>query len=78
MLIQTNFDVWTQTENTVTNVVPVAGTFDDFRVLINTAPGGAASYVFTLRDNSQNTALTCTITGVATTCSDATHLSMGV
>ena len=39
-------------------------------ITLGTAPGGVASRTFTLRVNGGPTALTCTITGVATTGSD--------
>lgn len=41
---------------------------------LGTAPGGADTVVFTLRAAAADTALTCTITGAATSCSDTLHL----
>ena len=38
-----------------------------------TAPGVGASATVTLRKNGVNTALTCTISGTATSCSDTTN-----
>jgi hypothetical protein len=45
-------------------------------VVVDVAPGGAAnddSWVITLRDDTADTSLTCTITGLATSCTDVTH-----
>ncbi len=38
-----------------------------------TAPGGTDSYIYTLMKNGSATAVTCTISGVATTCTDTAH-----
>lgn len=40
---------------------------------LGTAPGGADTAVFTVRVAGSDTALTCTITGAATTCSDTSN-----
>jgi len=37
------------------------------------APGGADTAVYTVRKNSADSTLTCTMTGAATTCNDTTH-----
>ncbi len=54
---------------------PVPGAFRNMNVIVDTAPGGAASWVITLRRNGVDTALTCTISGSATSCSDKTHVA---
>lgn len=55
--------------------LPIAqsGTFSGLYVTLGSAPGGSASYAFTLRVAGADTAATCTITGSATSCSDTTH-----
>lgn len=54
---------------------PVAkgGTLRGLYVTLGAAPGGTASYAFTLRVNGADTGVTCTVTGAATTCNDTTH-----
>lgn len=52
---------------------PVGGTLSDFNVITSNDPGGSASYTFTLRVAGSSAALTCTVTGSATSCSDTTH-----
>lgn len=42
----------------------------DLHVVTPTAPGGVTTFIITLRKNGADTVLTCTITGVATTCDD--------
>ncbi len=37
------------------------------------APASGQTFAFTVRVNGADTALTCTITGVGTTCNDTTH-----
>lgn len=53
----------------------VAGTLSSFRASISAAPGSGRSWLFTVRVNSSDTALTCTITNSApnTTCTDDSH-----
>jgi hypothetical protein len=43
------------------------------RVKVSVAPAGVTSWAVTLRDDGVDTALTCTITGAATTCADTTN-----
>ncbi|HTY43000.1 MAG TPA: hypothetical protein VMH79_14090, partial [Thermoanaerobaculia bacterium] len=61
------------TERLVQNIMPRAGTVEDFYIFIETAPGGTASWTFTLRKNGADTALTCTVSGTNQICSDTTH-----
>ena len=49
------------------NPVATAVTITKLNVLVQVAPGGTDTYTFTLRKNGADTALTATITGVATT-----------
>ena len=53
----------------------VAGTLSNFRASISAAPGSGNSWIFTVRVNGVNTALTCTITNSApnTSCKDDVH-----
>jgi hypothetical protein len=62
-------------EGLATLLSPRPGTFKNFYAVVNSAPGGTATFVFTLRVNgaSPSSGPTCTITGSATTCSDTTH-----
>jgi hypothetical protein len=67
-------------EGSVQQVLPVAGIANNFYVRISTQPGSGKSYTFTLRKNSADTPLTCTIIGTATACnndSDAISLNSG-
>jgi hypothetical protein len=61
------------TEVQVQNVVPTNGTVGNFFAFVETAPGGANSWVFTVRKNGVNTAVTCTLSGTAQQCGDTTH-----
>lgn len=56
------------TESAVQFPAPFNGTLHDFYVRLNTAPVGAASYTFTVRDNTTSSSVACSITGAATTC----------
>ena len=50
------------------------GTVSNFRVRLSSNAGSSGtSYTFTVRQNGTNTAVTCTITGAANTCSDTTN-----
>lgn len=51
-------------------VVSTPGSIKNLHVLLTAAPGVGASYTLTLRVNGVSTALTCTVAGAATTCSD--------
>jgi hypothetical protein len=57
----------------VATPVSTAMTLKNFYVVSNTAPVGAQTYVVTVRKNNVDTAVTCTITGAATSCNDTTH-----
>ena len=63
----------TTTEFDVETVSPLAGTVKNLYVGVNTAPGGSSSYAFTVRKNSANQSVTCTISGAGTTCNDTTN-----
>lgn len=54
-------------------VVTRAGTVKSMRCFLGTAPGGADTAAFTVRKNGSDGAVTCTITGSATTCSDTSN-----
>ena len=54
-------------------VITKASTISNLTVRLNNAPGGATTRTFTLRLNGANTALTVTITGAATTGTDAVN-----
>ena len=58
------------TEFFAETVFPISGTLRNLYVEVSTAPGGGNSRTFTVRKNSTSTALTCTIAGAATSCSD--------
>lgn len=58
----------------VSSPMPIAGTIDNLYIWFDTDPGGGAkSYTFVLNKNGSNTALTCTVSGSATTCNDITN-----
>ena len=60
------------------NVVALfpATTASRLSVRIPTAPGAGLSYTFTVMNEGVATVLTCTISGVATSCNDLTHSSI--
>jgi collagen triple helix repeat protein len=49
------------------------GTFSSFRANVNGAPGNGKTWTLTLRKNEVDTAISCQITGTATTCADTAH-----
>lgn len=57
-------------------IAPTAGTISNLYILLNAAPGAAASgksYTFTVLKNSVATALTCTVLETATSCEDTSN-----
>lgn len=60
-------------EAQVQQVVSEPGTARAFQIESDTAPGTGKSLVYTLRKNAIDTALTCTISNTATSCSDTTN-----
>lgn len=50
-----------------------AGTLRNLRARLNTAPGGTETLTVTVNKNGVNTAVTCTLTGAATTCTDVSN-----
>ncbi|MBI3334895.1 MAG: hypothetical protein HY001_00145 [Candidatus Portnoybacteria bacterium] len=56
----------------VEQIMPIAGTFKTLRCRI-TAPGGSTSRQFNFTINAITSAMTCTISGTNTTCSDTTN-----
>ncbi len=63
-------NLWTATEALATAPWLAAGTFRNLHIKCLVAPGGATAHVFALRVNGADSALTCTVSGVATTGSD--------
>lgn len=63
----------TGTVEAVLSVAPRAGYGRNLRCFLGVAPGGADTVVVTVRKNSADSALTCTISAAATTCSDTTN-----
>lgn len=61
------------TESQRKQVVPAAFTMSTFFVNLDTAPGTAKSYTFTIRKNSVDTAVTIAISGSNTSGTDNTH-----
>jgi hypothetical protein len=62
------------TESAVQEQVLFGGTVNAIRIRLNAAAGAAGTgYTFTLRKNGVDTAVTCSITGTATTCTDTAH-----
>ncbi len=64
---------WNPTEANVFQGSSAAGSYKNLYVEVVTAPGAGTSYAFTVMVNAAATALTCTISGTATSCSDTTH-----
>lgn len=61
-------------DNTIiSTVMPVAGTFSNLRANYDYVPGGSNSVAITIRKNSVDQTLTCTITSAVTTCSDLSN-----
>ncbi|MGW1422690.1 beta strand repeat-containing protein [Bradyrhizobium manausense] len=58
------------TENVVAIPAPCAGTVKSLYASTNTGPGGATTYTVTMRKNAADQALTCQMTGAATTAND--------
>ena len=48
------------------------GNLKNIRVVLDTAPGSGTNYVFTVRLNAADTALACTISDAATSCTNST------
>lgn len=58
---------WASTESSRNNLIPGGFTLKRLYVSAATAPGGSASYTYTMRASGVNTLLTTTMTGSATT-----------
>jgi hypothetical protein len=52
---------------------PANTTIQNMFVSLAIAPGAGSTATFTWRDNGSSEALTCTVSGAATACSDTTH-----
>lgn len=63
----------TGTVEAVLSVAPRAGYGRNLRCFLGVAPGGADTVVATVRKNSADAAVTCTISAAAVTCSDTTN-----
>jgi len=66
----------TTTEVNVNSVVPYPMTVDSLYIVLFNSPNngaGTQSYVFTLRKNGADTALTCTVSESNTSCTDTTN-----
>lgn len=66
---------WNTSENSRQISMPVAGTWSNLRIKLNTAPGAGTSIAFTLRGNASAGPITCTISDANTTCFDLIHTS---
>lgn len=66
------------TESAIQEVISSAGVITNFLVKLDSAPGAAKQYVFTLRVNGVDSALTCTISGAASTTGTDTSHSVNV
>jgi hypothetical protein len=60
-------------EASAQGISPKTGTFRNLYAQASPAPASGQTVVLTLRIANASTALTCTITGPATTCNDTTH-----
>jgi len=61
------------TESDVQNILPANGTVGNFFAYVTAAPSVGNSWVFTVRKNGVNSAVTCAINGTNQSCSDTTH-----
>ena len=64
------------TESNVEIPMPVGGTLSHLKVLVTTAPGTGAGWTLTVDKNESATALTCSVTGAATSCNDASLVAV--
>lgn len=65
---------WDATEANVQSIVPAAGTFSNLFIKLSSAPGGAASYTFTIEVNGADSSVsTGAIAGASTTGNDTLH-----
>jgi hypothetical protein len=64
------------TESKVQGIIPAAGTVKNLYVLAQQGPGTGNSWTMTVRRNSNDTSVTCTISGTSTTCSDTSHTAV--
>lgn len=62
------------TESSRQQVVPAAFTMSNWYMKLGSAPGGVTSYTFKIRKNGVDTALSITITGVATSGTDVVSM----
>lgn len=61
------------TISTVATLMPIAGTFSNLRANYDYVPGGSNTVAITMRKNSVDQSVTCTITAAVTTCSDLSN-----
>ncbi|MBF0254079.1 MAG: hypothetical protein HQL11_03005, partial [Candidatus Omnitrophica bacterium] len=61
---------WGTTESDFEEIVSADGTFKNLRVELTSAPGAGKSFVFTVRKNNTDTALSCSVSDLANECSD--------
>lgn len=66
-------NTWSAVESGRTLLLGPALVLRNLTFVCSTAPGGSTGRKLTSRDNLASTALTCTITGAATTAQDTTH-----
>ena len=59
--------------NVLFQVMPIAGTISKLRAVADYAPGGTETITAALYKNGAATALSCTMTGTDTTCSDSSN-----
>ena len=65
--------VWGATLSDREGLVATAGTLARLRVKLDTAPGAGTSYTFALMLNGAPSALSCTVSGTSTGCTDTTN-----
>lgn len=64
---------WSSVESFHKTPFAAAGTLSNLNIRVNSAPGGSAQYVFTIRKNGVDTGLTVTVSGANTSATDSTH-----
>jgi hypothetical protein len=66
----------TSSDVSVRSITSLNGLLEGLYVNLSTAPGGTASYTYTIEHNGSDSAITCTITGVSKSCSYPTSINI--
>jgi hypothetical protein len=69
------FSGWSGSETTRQNLVPGSGVIHGLQFMTINAPGAGQTYTITLRVNSNDTPITCTIADSNMSCTDTVHIA---